>query len=279
MNTVRRLKKAVLSAALLPLLVWGTGVKAEYVLSAPPRETPEAGATLYGDLAVFLSKVLGEKVVYEHPGDWATYARKMREGHYDILFDAPHFAAWRIEKQHAQPLVRLPGMINFVVVAHTSDTHVTSPDDLVGRQVCLLPSPSLGAVSVYALYSNPMRQPKFVDLTGSYVDVAKAVQSGRCFAGVVRKNDYLTLLTPETRDDIKVIAETITLTNQGITVGEHINEQARERMLKALTSPPGLKAAAPILERFSKQSRTLLPASVADYEGQDLLTQNMMFGW
>ncbi len=279
MNTVRRLKKAVLTAVCIPLLGLGGAAQADYVLSAPPRETPQAGAALYGGLAEFLSKVLGEPVVYEHPGDWAAYARKMREGHYDILFDAPHFAAWRIDKQHAQPLVKLPGMINFVIVAHTADTHVTSPDDLVGRQVCLLPSPSLGAVSAYALYPNPMRQPKFVDLTGSYVDVAEAVQGGRCFAGVVRKNDYLTLLSPKTRTDIKVIAETATLTNQGITVGEHINEQARNNMLRALTSPAGLKAAAPILERFSKQSRKLLPASVADYEGQDLLTQNMMFGW
>lgn len=223
--------------------------------------------------------MLGTRVVYPHPGDWSTYARKMRNGDYDILFDAPDFAAWRIEKQQGQPLVKLPGKINFVILAPVDASDLRTPEDLYGRRVCLLPSPSLGAVSVYALYPNPVQQPEFVALAGSYVDVATAVRERRCTAGVVGKNEYLWLLSAEARAGFKVIGETRELTNQGITVSQRIDAAQHERLLQALASPEGLAAAQPLLQRFSKGEPQFLPATVTDYAGHDLLTQNMMFGW
>ncbi|KPJ93231.1 MAG: hypothetical protein AMJ53_07800, partial [Gammaproteobacteria bacterium SG8_11] len=69
-------------------------VKADLILSAPPRELPEAGLKLYGPLASHLSELLGEKVIYQHPNNWLEYQRDLRRGVYDIVFDGPHFVSW-----------------------------------------------------------------------------------------------------------------------------------------------------------------------------------------
>jgi ABC-type phosphate/phosphonate transport system substrate-binding protein len=279
MNAVNRLPRRLALGFVLCLSIFAATAQAEYVLSAPPRETPAQGQRMYGRLAEFLTGVLGKPVVYEHPGDWNTYARNMREGRYDILFDAPHFAAWRLEKQGAQPLVKLPGVINFVLVTHVAETGLNGPADLVGRQVCLLPSPSLGAVSAYAMYPNPVQQPEFVAMNGSWVDVADAVARGDCKAGVVRKNDYQNLISAETRGVIKVVGETRELTNQGITVSDRVPTVDRDEMLIALTGPAGLAAAEMLVKRFSAANPTLEPAALTDYLDHNLLTENMIFGW
>ncbi|MDH5777459.1 MAG: phosphate/phosphite/phosphonate ABC transporter substrate-binding protein, partial [Gammaproteobacteria bacterium] len=66
-------------------------------MTAPPRESKEAGNKLYTPLANHLSKLLNAKVVYQHPGNWLNYQRDMREDKYDIVFDGPHFISWRLE--------------------------------------------------------------------------------------------------------------------------------------------------------------------------------------
>lgn len=279
MKSLKFVSRMSAAGFLFSALLLTAPAQAEYVLSAPPRESVEAGQQMYGGLADFLTRVTGKPVVYEHPGDWATYARNMRAGKYDILFDAPHFAAWRLEKQDAQPLVRLPGKINFVLVVHAADVNVQSPDDLIGRKVCLLPSPSLGAVSAYALFANPAQQPEFVAMPGSWVDVANAVAAGDCKAGVVRKNDYLNLISAETRGAIRVVGETRELTNQGITVSGRVSDADRDKMLMALTGAEGLAAAQMLVKRFSADDPKLVPSATEDYIDHNLLTQNMMFGW
>lgn len=273
-------RRTVLGLLLLTLCLFAHLSLAEqtYVLTAPPRESAEAGAKVYGPLAEFLTGVLGKPVVYEHPRNWPTYAHKMRHGEYDLMFDAPHFAAWRFDKQGAKPLVRLPGKISFVLVARVSDTKIQSTDDLIGKRVCMLPSPSLGALSAYALYPNPAQQPEFHSMR-SWVEVAEAVASGECRAGVVRKNDFQHVISADVRNNIKVVGETPELTNQGITVSDRVSDGDRKKMLAALTGPQGLIAAKGLLERFSAGSQNLLPSQESDYEGQDLLRQNMMFGW
>jgi len=279
MKSANRRTRRLASGMLLCLMLFSVSAQAEYVLSAPPRESAVAGERMYGAVAEFLSRVLGTPVVYEYPEDWATYAQNMRKGRYDILFDAPHFAAWRLENQNAEPLVRLPGKINFVLVTHAANEAVTGADDLIGRRVCLLPSPSLGAVSAYALFPNPVQQPEFVAMSGSWTDVADAVARGDCLAGVVRKNDYLHLIGADTRSAIKVVGETRELTNQGITVSGRVSDAHREKMRLALTGPEGLAAAEMLVKRFSADNPTFVPSAADDYVDHNLLSQNMMFGW
>jgi hypothetical protein len=133
---------------------------ADLVLTAPPRETPEAGHTVYAPLADYLSVLLGEPVIYEHPINWKRYEKKMKNDEYDIIFDGPHFAAWRIETLLAKPLIKLPGSLRFVLVVKKLDIGMITTKDMIGKTICTLPAPNLGALTLYSMFPHPPPQPE-----------------------------------------------------------------------------------------------------------------------
>lgn len=251
---------------------------ADYVFSAPPREDAQAAQSLYGPLAEHLSALLGEKVVYEYPGDWRNYERKMRAGEYDILFDGPHFAAWRIEKGMSQPLVKLPGKLDFVLVVR-NDQDVKSEQDLVGKRVCVLPSPNLTAMTAYAMFPNAMRQPQFIPVKGGNPELADKIVAGGCIAGVMRTSFFEKKLDPTQRASLRILTQSKALTNQGITVSNRVDADSRRKLVASLTHGDGRKAAEPVLHRFSGNAKNFEAASADDYSGQNLLKQNMLYGW
>ncbi len=271
---LRRFLGAVALMAFLPGLA-----SADYVLSAPPRETPEAGKQVYGPLAEHLSSVLGEPVRYEHPGDWRNYEKKMKKGEYDILFDGPHFAAWRINQDSAQPLVKLPGSLRFVLVARADRPQYTTPESLIGARICTLPSPNLGALTLYSMYPNPARQPEFFAVSGGFAGVAREFQAGKCDAAVLRKDFYDRRLTANFKADMRVVQISKALTNQGITVSSRIDADSRESIRRTLVDGSGSKAAKPLMQRFAKSEVAFETASGNDYTGHNLLRDNMIFGW
>jgi hypothetical protein len=55
-------------------------------------------------------------VRYEHPGNWLHYQRNLRNDMYDIVFDGPHFASWRMEHLEHDMLVKLPGNLQFYLL-------------------------------------------------------------------------------------------------------------------------------------------------------------------
>ena len=66
-------------------------------MTSPPRESAARGEELYGPLAQLLTVQLGQSVVYERARDWIEYSTRMKQDKYDIVFDGPHFAAWRMK--------------------------------------------------------------------------------------------------------------------------------------------------------------------------------------
>src|SRR5688500_13095569 len=91
------------------------------LFTSAPRESATEGAKIYGPVADYLSKALGKKVVYRHPGTWGAYRSEMLRGDYDIIFDGPHFNSYRVEKLKHNVLVRLPGLHGFAVVTRKSE--------------------------------------------------------------------------------------------------------------------------------------------------------------
>lgn len=253
---------------------------ADYVFTAPPREDAQAAQSLYGPLADHFSALLGEKVVFQYPGDWRSYERKMRAGEYDIIFDGPHFAAWRIEKGIAQPLVKLPGKLDFVLVVRADAGQIKNADALIGKRVCVLPSPNLTAMTAYAMFPNAMRQPQFITVKGGgNAEIADRIADGSCVAGVMRTTYYEKKLGATQRASLRVLEQSKPLTNQGITVSSRVDAGTRQKLAASLVSGEGRKAAEPVLARFSGNAQAFEPASPEDYANQNLLKQNMLFGW
>ena len=250
---------------------------AEYIFSAPPREDSKKGNETYGPLVNFLSFVLGEKVIYEHPNGWAEYTNNMRSGHYDIVFDGPHFGAWRMKNISHVPVASLPGTLGFVVVAKKSNRRITKVKDLLTVEICGLASPNLGTMAVYNLFNNPVLTPRLFEVKGGFAGVYKALQSDKCQAAVLR-NTFYHKLDPREKDELLVVTATKPIPNQTITIGHRLSSK-KQLISTKLTSKEGKKAAANLLKRFGGFPNNLHYAQIQEYENLENLLTGVVWGW
>jgi len=252
---------------------------AQLILTAPPRESLEAGQKVYEPLAKFLSTFFGEPVIYEHPKSWKIYEQKMKNDEYDIIFDGPHFAAWRIDTALAKPLVKLPGSLRFVLIVKKSDQQIKRPEDLFGKTICTLPAPNLGALTLFAMYPYPARQPKYRLIKGGFREISQAFITGQCDGAILRSSYYFNKTEPLFRDATKVIKRSAGLTNQGITISRRVKPEYYNKLVNTLVRGEGKLALKPILKRFYSKGDTFVPAKTQDYRDQNLLRDTGIFGW
>lgn len=253
-------------------------VNAELIFSAPPREKPDVGKRLYGPIAESLSVVLGEKVVYKHPRDWLTYSMKMRRGDFDLVFDGPQFAAWRMEHIQHVPLVRLKGHFSFFVVTK-KDSGLNDINDLVARKICGIASPNLATISMLREFKNPMRQPIFVETKGGMKGIYKKLKMGKCQAAVIRDGFFKNKVSDEDKENYKVIWKSVRMPNQTITASKRIPEQLRDQMVAALTTQKGSTSATALFKRFSKKSKQFVTTSDKEYNDLNMLLEGVVWGW
>ncbi len=273
-----RTKMAVL---LILGLLNGPALAQELILSAPPRESADAGKKLYGPLASLLSRTLGKTVRYQHPGNWFKYQKDMREGKLDIVFDGPHFAAWRMVHLDHHALVKLPGKLQFHLLTRKDNEAIKSPDDLVGRTICGISPPNLSTLSIMAYYNNPVRQPVIKGIRGGMGKVLKAgLTNEQCDAFVLRTTFYKKKVKPEQKLLMRIVYTSPAMPNQVITVGKQISAEEREKLRDLLSvRSEGKAATAPIIKRFAPRAKHFLPATDKEYEGYNRLLEGVIFGW
>jgi ABC-type phosphate/phosphonate transport system substrate-binding protein len=270
----------VMGLLLLGLFVCSPQVFAQdLILTAPPREKPADGQKQYGPLADYLTKLFGRKVTYVFPGNWLKYQRDLREDKYDIIFDGPHFISWRMAHLGNEVVVKLPGTLEFYLLAKKDDNSVNSVDDLVAKEVCGVPPPNLASLTVLAAFPNPVRQPVIKGIRGAGAAVFNAFMDGQCVAAVIRTAYYKKFLTDEQRAKVKIIYASKPYPNQGITVSKRVSERERDLMVQALTVGDGVKATQPILKRFGGKATHFIPAKHDEYVGINNLLEGVIFGW
>lgn len=265
----------LLSIGLLALVC--NPVNADLILSAPPRENPEEGKKIYGPIADYLTEVLGETVRYEHPGVWAKYSADMREGKYDIVFDAPHFGAWRIKNIHHVPVVKLPGKMQFIIIANSADTPLNTMRDLLGVKICALASPNLGTVTVYNMFDNPVFQPELYEVKGGFKKVYEGLLSGKCRAAVLRDNLYYNLDEKE-KALVKVVARSKPVPEQTITISDRLSSK-KKFITEKLISSSGVTASKNLLHRFGRDAKQFETANEDEYKDLDNLLTGVVWGW
>lgn len=252
---------------------------ADLILTAPPRETPEDGKDVYSPLAKYLSQFLGEPVIYEHPLSWKRYEKKMKNDEYDIIFDGPHFAAWRIETLLAKPLIKLPGALRFVLVVKKSDNRYRKPSDLIGKTICTLPAPNLGALTLYSMFPYPARQPEYQLIKGGFREISHSFSAGECDGAILRSSYYYKKTDQLFRDTTRVIKRSKGLTNQGITISRRVSDDYYKKLIDSLVRGEGRLALRPILDRFYSKANAFVPASNLDYKNHNLLRDTVIYGW
>lgn len=268
-----RIAALTLIAALLPL-----GAQADLIFSAPPRETPEAGQKVYGPIANALGTILGEKVVYEHPKDWLTYSRRMRQGEFDLVFDGPQFASWRLANIAHEPLVRLKGNLQFVVFTKKG-TGIHSLEDLAAKRICALASPNLATVTILKEFDNPVKQPTLVEAKGGMKGIHSLFKTGACHAAVIRDAYFKNKIPDSERRSYQVVWESLRMPNQVITASDNVSPVSRDKIISEFTREKGAQSAQPLFQRFSKTSTHFIAATPDEFEGLNLLLEGVVWGW
>ena len=279
------MKKTKLSwvIAVLAVSCWVPAVFAkDLILTAPPREKPEAGAKMYGELAAHLSKLFGKNVVYEHPKNWLNYQRDMRDDKYDIVFDGPHFISWRMAHLGHDVMVKLPGTLEFHLFAEKNDSEINKPDDLVGKNICAISPPNLSILSVLATFPNPVQQPVIKGVNGGMGGVFESFNNNKtnCRAWVVRTNFYNKKLKDEDRAKIKIIYTSKPIPNQGISVSKRLSDREKSLLIQSFTLGDGIKVSQAVVKRFGgENAKSFVPAKTEEYRGHNLLLEGVIFGW
>lgn len=263
-------KRLTLCLAMLFGTLGAQVATAELILSAPPRETPEAGMKTYGPLADYLSKASGEKVVYRHPDNWGVYQAHMTKGDYDLVFDGPHFVSWRIDRLQHVPIVALAGQLNYVVVARRDDARVQKVANLAGKGVCGHAPPNLATLTLYDQFSNPSRQPLLVETKGFEAAYA-ALLTNKCMGTVLPSGIYRKLDTEAKR--AKVLFESKPYPNLALTAGKDVSAQVRERIAKALLAVGDKPASHALAESLGGQE--FVAVTSEDYRGYGGLLRNV----
>jgi ABC-type phosphate/phosphonate transport system substrate-binding protein len=204
------------------------------VLSAPPRDTPEDGARRFGPVAAHLSKTLGRKVVYRHPGTWGAYQAEMVKGSYDLVFDAPHFNGWRVEKLGHNVLIKVPGEYTYTIFVRSDSTRIRDVNQLAGHKICAHAPPHLGTLVMWRKFDNPSRQPTIV-VTDGYDKVYASLLAGKCEAAVLSEKH----LRKWDKDgaQTRVVYRAPTLPQQALSAGPRLSAGEQAKIAEALLSP------------------------------------------
>lgn len=246
----RKVSFAPGAAAPPMLLERGAGATAatHYVFSAPPRESAQASAEIYGPIADYLSRVTGKTVVYRHPGNWIGYQSDMRKGEYDLVFDGPHLNAWRAANLQHNILVKAPGEHTFVVAVRKDNDKIRELKQLAGRPVCGMSPPNLGTLTVLNEFDNPVRQP-VINNTDGWEQIYAALQSGRCVAAILPARN---LAKYDARGEAsRIVFRAKTYPNQALSAGPRVSPEDQAKIARAMALPEARTATAQLREVYA----------------------------
>lgn len=254
-------KRAILFLSLL--LVAGPLGAADIIFSAPPRESPADGQATYGPIAEYLSSRLNRKVVYRHSGDWLSYINNMQKDAYDLVFDGPHFVSYRMAKFGHTPLVKLPGALDFVVIARRDNTEVVQLADLAGRPVCGHAPPNLATLTLQAQFPNISRQPRIIETRG-FKNAFLGVVNRRCEAAPIPTKVYAKLDTGPNRGLTRILFKSKGLPHQAFSAGRRVTPEEQAAIRAALLAPEAAEPTKRLRARFAG-GKALRPANPEEY--------------
>ncbi len=242
------------------------------VFSAPPRETPAEGAKIYKPIADYLSRVIGKKIIYKHPGNWLSYQTEMLRGGYDLIFDGPHFNSWRIAKLRHNTLAKIAEAHIFTVIVNKNNNHIKNIKQLVGRRVCGLHPSNLGMLALLDRFDNPMRQPAVIGRLSWREVYEGVVIDKKCDAGILPLANLKRY--DAGRRFSRIVFKTKALPNQAFSAGPRISPDDQARIATALTSSGADVVTAQLRATYGTDSR-LVPASRKEYAGIDVYLKDV----
>ena len=265
-------KKLILAFMTFTLLgMTSISAFADLILSAPPRGKAEDEQKIYVPMAVYISKLIGQKVVYKHPGEWGIYQANMQTGKYDIVFDGPHFVAWRMSRKDHEVLATTPGNLSFVVVVRSQSERFKQLRDLRGRSVCGMAPPNLATL----MLMNEVgvgHEPRLV-LAKSFNDAFEKMLAGECDGAVLRDKTYDKLLKKH-KNVSREIFRSKGLPNQAITASKNLTTDEKDLLKNGLLSAEAMAAMPAFMEKYTGK-KGLRKAESRNYLGVEALLKDI----
>jgi len=269
--------RAIRIIALMTLAFFASNnALADLIFSAPPRGSEAMERATYEPLVRAISKAINEKVTYVYPRNFIQYSVNMQKGHYDIVFDGPHFSEWRVINLHHTILVNLPEHLQFLVVTPKGRIHVNTMHDLVYEKICAQVTPQLGTLMLLENYTDKATEPR-LHLVHGEDKVFTEFSNGQCTAAVLRDKTFYKMTNAE-RANYKIIYTSPIAPNDAITANNKLNISQKKKLVALLTNPEAMKVAAPIFKRFSRNAEAFRVAKPNEFLGLDKLLQ-LAFGW
>ena len=197
----------------------------------PPRQTSQA----FTPLANYLSTTTGANIRLVTALNFVTYWERMKKGEYDLVLDAAHFTDFRVKRLRYRVLVRIPDTVSLSLVT-AGDLLIFEPEELIGRKLGTLGSPSMPAVRANQLFPNPTRLPVFVDFANA-TDTVRALLDGEIAGAIIPSplvQNYPELNTVLTTDPIPHIA-----LSASPQVPNALAERIREALISIDRKPAG----------------------------------------
>jgi len=245
-------------------------VQAELILGTQPRGSYDGIGPSFEQVAAYLSKEIGEKVVYRHSREWLGYAKDLREDKFDIVFDEAHFVAWRIaHKRHNLVAAAVPeASEKHAVIVKRDENKFYHVGQLAGRTVCGMSPPNFATLSLLNQFPNPLRVPLII-MVDSYDSAYRGVVAGKCVAAVL--SDVAFERLNKSRGETKVIltGERI-MPGDAFTVGPRVSAETRGKILQALLSPDTANAMKLFVDRYAFGKLLDLPVE-EQYRGLEIV--------
>jgi len=245
----------------------------EFIFATAPTHSPDETNKMYTPLVKYLSKKTGKKITLSIPQSFSQYSAKMQRGDYDIIFDGPHLADWRITRIKHRPIVRFPGKIQ-VVLAVKEDSKLTNLKELeYGKKACAFFPPNLLTMTFLSHYPNPARQPAIIRVQG-FNNLIKCLKNGKGDVAVIRNKLWNKAKKTGASKGLKIMTSfPKSVPERTFTVGPKISTDLETTITKLLLNEEGIKASALILQRFKKKN--FIQADVSEYKGLSSLVSTI----
>ncbi len=213
---------------------------------------------VFAPLVKYLSDASGHELTLYVPDSALEHWQAMgKRGDYHLVLDEGHFTDYRVRNLGYQVLAKVSGVSGFSVVTGPATVFV-EPDELYGEPVASPAPPSLAALRLAELFSDPIRAPVLVEVR-SYDEGIRRVINGDVTAAVIPSSMV------REHPQLNVVMSTQQGPGLALSVSPAVPADAREVIRRAFLAARDIDAGRRAL--VSARVDGFEPASAALYDG------------
>lgn len=248
----------------------GTASAAQLTLIVEPSYPQDQAAEVYKPLLDYLKTATGHDIKLLPQRNFHFFWRDLRQNvPADLMFAEAHFTDYRIKRFGAVPVARTAERSSYTLLASDQLT-VTKLDELMGKNIVTMPSPSLGFALLLEFFPSPVAQPNILSTAASWRDGVEIVFAGEADAAIVPtwlQAQYPNLVPVKTSRDFA---------GQAFTASKDLDPAVRQSIEDALLKLHEDTEAYNVLAELGVSK--FEKASAAEYDGAEAMLKGF-FGY